>query len=287
MLWPRTLQESLRPSSSIFTPNEEDVPWRLLALVGGAWVALWLAYWTAARPAVFPSPMEVLNAFPTLWSDDGLGQELSTSLIVNWQALALAVVVSLPIGYTYKTVAYTPLSRAVMKLRFVSPACFFLPLLFIAQNGHQVKVLMLALGESFFLVTSVVGIVKSVTNEKLDACRTMRMSEWQVTWYAIVRGTIADVLTAIRDNAAMGWAAVMMVEGFVQSEGGVGVMALKQEKHLNMPASYAIILTIMLVGAAQDWLIGVVRWVFCPWIRRADNNPFAVFIGVYQWFVAL
>jgi hypothetical protein len=76
-------------------------------------------------------------------------------------------------------------------------------------------------------------------------------------WYVVVRGTLAQAFDAIRDNAAMGWSMLIMVEGFVRSEGGVGVMLINQEKHVNFAEVYAIAIAIVLVGIAQDYIIGV------------------------------
>jgi ABC-type nitrate/sulfonate/bicarbonate transport system permease component len=59
-------------------------------------------------------------------------------------------------------------------------------------------------------------------------------------WYVNIRGTLPQVIDAIRDNAAMGWSMLIMVEGFVRSEGGVGVLLINQEKHVNFAEVYAL-----------------------------------------------
>jgi NitT/TauT family transport system permease protein len=249
---------------SALTPNEVLTPRSVWAIVA-AWIILLLGYWTAFKPDIFPSPVEVFQAFPTLWFRDGLGQELISSFYVNLEALLLSAAVSLPLAYLCRVPLSQPLATFVAKLRFLSPGVFFVPLLFLASGAHQVKVLMLTLGETFFLVTTMVGVVQAIPAAQYDDASTLRMSEWAALWYVNVRGTLAQVFDAIRDNAAMGWSMLIMVEGFVRSEGGVGVLLINQEKHVNFAEVYAVAIAIVLVGIAQDYIIGVLKSMACPW----------------------
>lgn len=253
---------------NIWTPNERVSRGTLLVIVAG-WIALWLGYWSIYKPVIFPSPLEVLSVFPSLWWEGGLGQELISSFTVNLEALALSTLISLPLAYLSKTAIIRPLSIGLSKLRFLSPAIFFMLLVFMTSSGHAVKVLMLTLGESFFLVTTMINVVAEVPEYLLDDARTLRMNEWEVTWYVIVRGTIVNAIEAIRDNAAMGWSMLMMVEGIVRSEGGVGVLILNQQKVMNMAVVYAIAAAVVVVGLAQDYGLELAAEVLCPWTKRS------------------
>jgi NitT/TauT family transport system permease protein len=76
-----------------------------------------------------------------------------------------------------------------------------------------------------------------------------------------VLGTADAAVEAIRQNAAMGWMMLTMVEGLVRSEGGVGVLMLDANKHLQLDAVFALIATVIAVGIVQDYAFG--------WLRRA------------------
>lgn len=97
------------------------------------------------------------------------------------------------------------------------------------------------------------------------------MSEWQVTWYVVVRGTFHDALRAIRDNAAMGWSMLMFVEGIVRSEGGVGVMLTDNEKHTAFAEVYAVTSAIVIVGIAQDYVLGWIARNLCPYAEMVTR----------------
>jgi NitT/TauT family transport system permease protein len=254
-------------NTAAFTTPNLTPPRETARLILIGWAVVWLAYWTVFRPVIVPSPLEVLSEWPRLWFEEGLGAEMFASLRVSIEALVVSSVVSLTIAYLSRVPIVRPLALAIAQLRFLSPVVFFFLLLKLVGAGHAMKVYMLALGEAFFLTTTMIGVVDAVPLEALDDARTLRMNEWQVTWYAVVRGTIDQALLAIRDNNAMGWSMLMMVEGVVRSEGGIGVLITDQEKHMNFGAVYAIAISVVLVGFALDQAIVWLRRSVCPWVR--------------------
>jgi NitT/TauT family transport system permease protein len=246
------------------TPNRQITP-REQIIVSLGWLGVVAVGWEAFRSPIFPSIQDIVGAYPALWTRNGLGAALLSSLTTSLEALLLSTIVSLPLAYLSKTPFFRPLGITLSKLRFLSPSVFFLILLFLSPSAHMVKVLMLAGAETFFLVTAMMTIVGNVPQFRYDDAYTLKMGEWQTTFYVIVRSTLADALDAVRDNAAMGWAMLMMVEGFVRSEGGVGVLLLTQEKYMNFAQVYAIAATIVLVGLFQDFMIGKLKETLCPY----------------------
>jgi NitT/TauT family transport system permease protein len=249
---------------TLITPNESSTRQIILTVTAG-WFGLWLIIWALFRPAIFPSPFEVIAAWPALVQHEGLVDAVLSSLWTNVEALALSTMIGLPLAYLSRVTLVRPLALGVSKLRFLSPAVFFLLLLFAVSNGHMIKVWMLTLGETFFLVTSMLAIVWQVPAVALDDARTLRMNEWEVLWYSVVRGTLDQALQAIRDNAAMGFAMLTLVEGVIRSEGGLGVLILNQEKHMDLANLYAIIATVLVLGWIQDFSLMVLRETVCPW----------------------
>lgn len=257
----------MRTEMAWLTP-EAPASRRTLAAIAAGWVGLWLALWATTRLDIFPSPLDVLGAFPALWLEQGLGQEILASLRVNLEALVLSAAIALPIAYLSRVPLVRPVAAAVGALRVVSPVVFYAPLLFLTSSGHEMKLAMLVVGEVFFLVMTVTGIVQSLPAERFDDARTLRLSTWRATWYVAVRGTLDQVLDAIRDNAGMGWAAVIFVEGIVRAEGGVGVLIVNKSKYLAFADVYAIVLLVLAVGLAQDQALGLLRRAVCPWSAR-------------------
>ncbi len=183
---------------------------RMRLYLSAGWVLVVMAAWEAFRSPVFPSIADIINAIPLLYTRDGLGAAVIHSFTVNLKAIVLSTLISLPLAYLSRVPAVYPLAMGLSKFRFLSPAVFFLILLFVTSSGSQVKVLMLVAGQTFFLVTTMVGVVQSIPEAQFDDARTLRMSEWQGMWYVVVRGTAAQAAEAIRDNAAIGWSMLMM-----------------------------------------------------------------------------
>jgi NitT/TauT family transport system permease protein len=242
--------------------------WWLIA----GWAVVVVGAWELFRSPVFPSMADIVGAVPVLWFRDGLGAALVKSMTINVQAILLSTLISLPLAYASRVPVFAPAAHGLSKLRFLSPAVFFLILLFLTTSGRQVKLLMLVAGQTFFLVTSMVGVVQRIPPAQFDDARTLRMSEWLGMWFVVVRGTADKAMEAIRDNAAIGWSMLMMVEGFVRSEGGVGVLLLNQEKFLNFAQVYAIAAAIIAVGILQDWALALTRDALFPYAALQEKR---------------
>jgi NitT/TauT family transport system permease protein len=250
----------------ILTPNAE-VPPGISVLLRFIWIFMATVLWILLKPAVMPTPLEVLASIPTLLTTGGLGDALKTSFITNILALAASAAIALPIAYLSRVPVVRPLAFAVSQLRFLSPAVFLLLLLFMVGSGPTVKIALVVLGEVFFLATGMINVVQGIPQAEFDEARVLRMSEWMSMWYVTIRGTLDRALELIRDNAAIGWSMLMMVEGIVRSEGGVGVLLLNQERYMRFDAVYGIALMVLIVGVGQDWILKEVRGWACPHTR--------------------
>ena len=110
-----------------------------------------------------------------------------------------------------------------------------------------------------------VSIVAEIPKLEFDHARTLRMPEWKVVWEVVIRGTLDKALDAIRQNAAIGWMMLTMVEGIVRSEGGIGAMLLNEQKHFAISSIIAIQIIILFIGLIQDYVLGLIRRLVCPY----------------------
>lgn len=209
--------------------------------------------------------MDVWRAFQDLWNHEGLGQELIISFLLNVQAMAWATVISLVLAYLTVVPFFQPIVSAISKGRFLGMVglTFFFTVIF--ASGHSLKVSLLVFGVSVFFVTTMIDVVAQVPKEKFDLARTLRMGEWRVVWEVIVLGRADIAFDAMRQNAAMGWMMLTMVEGISRSEGGVGALLLNQNKHFRLEAVFAIQIAILLIGLFQDYALGLVRKFLFPY----------------------
>lgn len=216
-------------------------------------------------PFVFlPTPREVGVAFSVLWME-GLPTELITSFTLNVQAVAIATVVSLLLAYATVMPFFRPLIAVVSKLRFLSMVglTFFFTLM--AHSGHELKLYLLVFSVSVFFVTGMADVIVAIPKEQYDLARTLRFSSWRTVYEVVILGQADKVWDVLRQNAAIGWAYLTMVEGMSRSEGGIGALLLNQNKHFHLAAVFAIQLCVLALGLAQDYGLGALKQLVCPY----------------------
>jgi NitT/TauT family transport system permease protein len=249
-----------------FSPNRV-ISKTSLKLIGVGWAALALGLWASSRVEVFPSPVAVLRALRTLWMEEGLSRELWTSFTLNLTAIGYTTAISLVIAYLTVVPVLRPVGSFISKLRFLGLTGLTFLFTMLVSGGHQLKLWLLVFGMSVFFVTSMCTVVAEIPKDKLDYARTLRMSEWHVVWEVVVLGTADQAIEAMRQNAAIGWMMLTVVEGLSRSEGGVGAMLLNQNKHFHLDSVFAIQIAILLIGLTQDFALGLLKRAACPYAQ--------------------
>jgi NitT/TauT family transport system permease protein len=248
----------------IFSPNKRISRYTLLGLITVQVLIVFL-FWFTSTSVLIPTPDEIFSALGRLIVKDNLIQELWTSISLGLTAMGITIIVSLILSYLTVLPFFRPIAFIITKGRFLTLVGLSFVFTMITHSGHQLKVSLLVFGMSVFFITSMLSVIQSVTRNELNHARTLRMSEWQVVWEVIILGRMDQVFEVIRQNFAISWAMLTLVEGIVRSEGGIGSMLLNQNKHLHLDAVFAIQFVILLVGILQDYLLGVLKELFCPY----------------------
>lgn len=247
----------------IFSPNKALSKSTGMILVT-VQVALLLLIWTYSNFVFLPSPGETFHSFGELWQE-GLGAELITSFFLNLEAIGVALVMSLGLAYISVVPFFRPIVSFFGKLRFLSLAGLTFFFTMAAKNGHELKLYLLVYSVSVFFVTSMIDVLDSIPKVQYDLAKTLKMGNWRVVWEVIVLGQADKVFDCLRQNAAISWMMLTMIEGMSRSEGGVGAVLLNQNKHFHLSSVMAIQVLILVVGLGQDYTIGVLKNVFCPY----------------------
>jgi NitT/TauT family transport system permease protein len=245
----------------MWRPNGRISPRARLLLAVGTSIAL-LGAW-ACRPPFLPGPAEVFAAYPALLSQ-GLFNQLYMSLSTSLQAIAITCLLTLPIAYLTVLPIMRPLVRVLSKLRFLGLTGIVVLFTITFGGGHGLKVALLVFGMGAFMLTSLYDVVESIPKEEFDHARTLRMGPWGSVVEVVILGRMDAVLDIIRQNAAMGWVMLTMVEGLVRFEGGLGAMMLTEDKHIRLDAVFAIQLLVLVIGVIQDWCLLLLRKTLCP-----------------------
>jgi NitT/TauT family transport system permease protein len=226
---------------------------------------LGLAAWQFLAPRIIPRPLEILQAFGPLWQQ-GVLIELWRSLKTNLVALVLTAIISLSLAYLTVMPFMRPVAAFVSKMRYLGLTGLTLIFTLVIGGGEPLKIAVLVFGMTVFALTSMANVVATIPGASFDHARTLRMSEWRAVWEVVVVGRRADAFEIMKQNAAIGWMMLTMVEGLVRSGGGIGSLLLTQNKFFNLSGVFAIQILIFLIGFIMvDFLFDILKRASCPY----------------------
>lgn len=245
---------------------------KVFTIIMLAEAALFLVIWLLSSFSLVPTPLEIINAWHNLASNEGMLVELWASSVTLAKSIVLTSLISFGLAYLATAAVFKPAVTWLTAFRFLGFAGITFFFTMWASDGATLKMMLLTFGMSVFMLTTALSIVNSVTQEQIDYARTLGLDGWTITWEIVVRGKLDEALDAIRQNAAIGWVMLSMVEGLVRSEGGIGLLLLTQSKYLNLSAIAAIQITILVYGILQDIFLRWIRTVICPYIVNESSK---------------
>lgn len=228
------------------------------------WFLVMIALWRFTAGPLTPRPLDVAKAFLKL-GDPDVVVALAASFVLNMEALAISAFVALGAAYLSTIPALRPPILLMSVLRFLGYTGLTYFFMRWTSNGHSLKVLMLSSGMAVFYLTSMLDVVESVSQAELDHARTVGLTDWRLLYEVVIRGRLHQALELLRQNAAMGWMMLTMVEGLVRSEGGIGVKLLNENRLFNLEMVLALQALILCVGFGLHYGLGVLRRLICPY----------------------
>ena len=253
-----------------FTPNK-SVTKSTIKVIVAAEVAFFILLWAFSPFALLPTIKEVWTAFVEQWFQ-GLPSELITSFYANLQAIGISCIISLGLAYLTVLAGFRPIVTFLSKLRFLSMMGLSFFFTVATSSGHQLKLSLLVFSISVFFVTGMADVISAIPKEQYDLARTLRMGPWRTVWEVVVLGQIDKAFDVLRQNAAIGWMMLTMIESMVRSEGGIGAMLSTANKHFYLSAVFAIQITILLLGLFQDYGIGATKRLCCPYAALGSER---------------
>lgn len=253
----------LRELAAAFTPNKA-VSRSTVKLIIAVQVIVFFALWAFSPFVLLPTIGEVWKAFVEQWGQ-GLPGELIVSFTANLEAIGISCLVSLGLAYLTVLAGFRPIVTFLSKLRFLSMIGLSFFFTVITSTQHELKISLLVFSISVFFVTGMADVIDQIPKEQYDLARTLRMGSWRTVYEVVVLGQIDKAFDVLRQNAAIGWMMLTMIESMVRSEGGIGAMLSTANKHFYLNAVFAIQITILLLGLFQDYGIGATKRLLCPY----------------------
>ncbi|MES2300209.1 MAG: nitrate ABC transporter permease [Pseudomonadota bacterium] len=251
------IKNSLLP----FTPFSNNSVRTMLAVQACCALALWFA--SASR--TLPSPAAVMHAWLAMAQTQGLIVELWSSVKVLLLALLISTALSVAITAAGTAPLFAPVAKLSSGLRFLGFAGLTYLFMLMTNDGYQLKLALLVFGITVMMVTAMLAEVRAIPALAIDHCKTLGMRHWRITYELVLLGKADVFLDLVRQNAAIGWTLLTMVEGLTRAQGGIGALLLNQNRYFQLSAVFAIQLTILAYGLTQDWMLARLKLVLCPY----------------------
>ena len=251
-----------------FTP----VRARWLKLMLAAQAAIALALWALGGSRALPSPLEVAHAWIDLVQRQGLLVELWASVKVGVAALLVSTAAAVALACLSTAPVFMPAARMAAAMRFLGFAGLTYVFMLAASDAHWLRVWILSFGMFVFMVTALLAEIAATPRDQVDHCRTLGMRHWRITGEVVVLGKADVILDLMRQNAAVGWTLLTLVEGLTRSAGGIGAMLLNQNRYFLLAGVFAIQITILGYGLAQDALLSLLKDALCPYGRLGKEG---------------
>ena len=249
---------------NMFTPFKNNFNIQILTSVQAL---VFLTLWLFIPDSVFPSLIEILKSWNDIALNQGLLIELGKSSYTITIAIVYSTIISLLIALLSSIQIFKPVSSAISALRFLGFAGIAFMFTLLTNDGSSLKIALLTFGMTVFLSTNLISMVGSITQDQIDYAKTLKMSPIRSLYELSIREKLDEIIDLIRQNSAIAWTMLSMVEGIVRSEGGIGSLLISQNKQFHLSAVFAIQLTILIYGISQDYLLQYIKNLVCPYLK--------------------
>ncbi|MFV8242695.1 ABC transporter permease [Mycolicibacterium peregrinum] len=252
----------------------QTLAWRLLrpTVVVAAFLGLWeVAPRVGLVDKVFLPPFsEVVSAWFTLLGNGQLAEHVSASLSRALIGLAIAIVISIPLGVAiawYRPVA--EFLNPILELFRNTAALALLPVfILILGIGETSKVALVIYAASFPILLNTISGVRTVDPLLIKSARSLGLSPVRLFQKVILPAAVPTIFTGLRMAAASSILVLIAAE-MVGAKAGLGYLITASQLNFQIPNMYAGIVTIALVGVVFNGIVVAIEGRLSGW--RATN----------------
>jgi sulfonate transport system permease protein len=250
----------------LFQPFERINRHTFLILVA-VQVILTVLTWHFASDGLIPKPGKVAAAFAQLITSRSLLDNVLVSLLLTLKAMLYSIVITLLFAYLSVIPFFNSIAQFLVKCRYLTLTGLIFIFTLLTKDGSQLKLSLLIFGIVPFFVTSFLSVIVHINKQEYELCQTLGYNRWQTLYEVIIIGKADQVLEILRQNFAIAWLMITLVEGLSMSEGGIGSLLIKYNKYNDLTNVLALQLVIFVLGLFFDFLLGTLRHWFFPYTK--------------------
>lgn len=247
----------------IFTPLTNTKGRTLIMLIVIQALGVLVLWEIFGGHGLIPGPLKIVQSVVKIITSSYFIDNFFSSLSLTLSGMGISIAIALVVSYLSLISFFAPLAKFIVKCRYLTLTGLIFLFTLITQDGHQLKLSLLIFGIVPFFVTSFLSIIDSINVQEYELCKTLRMNNWKTLLEVVIIGRLDQVFEVMRQNFAIAWMMITMVEGLSMSEGGLGTMLIKSNKYIDLGTVFAILVIIFGVGVFFDYLLKNLRfWIF-------------------------
>ena len=242
----------------------KSLPRSMEMLLTISFLGLVLAAWTLVThgktvedrmvsPLILASPMEVLEQFPRLHTEQALVRNALTSFRRVSLGFGFAALLAVPLGlYMASFTRIAAFFRPLALIGAYVPIVVFVPLTLAWFGMSELqKIVFLFISCFVVLLPLVYKTVADIPSAYLDVARTKGASQWQQVTRVLFPIARADIWDHLRGVYGVGWGWIILAE-VVNAETGLGYMMSLAERRGHTASIFAIIAVIICIAVMCD-----------------------------------
>jgi NitT/TauT family transport system permease protein len=228
-----------------------------VAMVYSAWIVIVALAWYLNNSTILPKPHAIIIAMADLFKS-GFAMDLMTSLVFTFKSMAAAILVAFSIAFIGLIPVCRPIVQLIGKSRFLSTAGFTVIFAIMTSDAQHQKFALMVFCVAVFQVVSFIDVMFA-SSERLDYCFTLKMKPWRIVWEEMILAKRSEMMVTVRQNFAIAWMSLPMIEGISRVDGGIGIVLEDLRRHLRYDHIYAVQIMILICGIGIDFLLEKTR----------------------------
>jgi NitT/TauT family transport system permease protein len=226
-------------------------------------VIITLLVWQTTSNGLIPKPTSIAAAFGQLITSKLLLDNMLVSLALTLKAMLYSIIITLFFAYASVIPFFKTIAQFIVKCRYLTLTGLIFVFTLLTKDGSALKLSLLIFGIVPFFTTSFLSVIVNIDKQEFELCKTLGYNNWQTLYEVIIVGKADQVFEILRQNFAISWLMITMVEGLSMSEGGIGSLLIKFNKYNDITNVIALQLVIFMIGLGFDYLLGTTRhWLF-------------------------
>jgi len=225
-----------------------------------------LSYGKVLSRLILPTPSAVISSFGPLWTDHYLFLSFLASTFRIIAGMGLAIIFCFVMGVLMGTFPaiksfFTPLTSQNRYL----PVAALVPLFIVWFGiGDLMKIMLLFIGITFYLLPLIVDSVEQVKKVLVEAAYTLKAKKWEIIRFVIIPASLPEILQKIRVVSALGWTYLIIAE-MINARYGLGQLIYTASKYSRTDQVFAVLIFMLLIGILWDKTLSFLYRKFFIW----------------------